>query len=192
MNNIIRHTTNPKYLDNIIYLLPAPNILSTEERNKNYRVVLLIKDIFRKFIIFIKRIAYKLFHDGVWYNEARAHQLVKDYIDYIHHPNCHAAFKSQHHKILEIYNRLAHLSRGKGSWADGLDANVLISLNQELDFEKQQCFHKQRMNILSTLDEAYPFSINNLPRLTNKQLFHLHADEFGNSSELEGLKQFRS
>ena len=56
--------------------------------------------------------------DHTWYNEAKARQLL---IDYINNPECRKALAPQHAKIMQIYERLTQLSHGKGTWADGID-----------------------------------------------------------------------
>ncbi len=150
------------------------------------------------------------------YSVEKARQLV---VDYINKPDCTQKLKSQHHKIVEIYQRLTQLNRGTGSWADGIDQELLHahespaspSLSTSIpppdledlitgnvilpDSPEETLLKSEEMpSPLSTRIpdkplESYHFSLcKGLKAPTEKMLFHIHADEFGTSSQLEGSK----
>ena len=197
---------NLEYLNDLIKCLKNPNILKPEE--KSYANGIYTFGV--NFLIDVERFArYTEGHS--YHDETQARQLV---IDYINNPECTKALQPHHKKIVEIYNRLAHLSKGKGTWADEIDRELLLGLEQqEQQAEKEedviedldQMIARQVLlpippqenlseddvlPLTSTpdpLQESYSFShVTQMETPTASMLFHIHADEFGNSSEYEG------
>ena len=171
-----------------------------------------------KIIDFEEKIAQQLSRSkgkaNIPYSEEKARQLV---IDYINKPECTKALQDQHQKIVEIYRRLTQLPKGIGTWADGIDQELLYahephpSLLTPLDLripELEEMIHghviipdppeeqifkteaKEQLPPLSPIDpraKSYTFAPSKgLATPTSKMLFHIHADEFGKSSALEG------
>jgi len=186
-------------IDKVFKHLPAKDILTPEERNKHYTLTLRIKKIANQFFIWIKRWQTKIFNDGVWYDEARALRLVIDY------SKAKSYVSPDHKKIVEIYHRLSHLSKDDGSWADGINEDLFIDkddpskevFSDELDevsledpFMYEEVKNDHDDNSSAPSDNLSPIfnHVKNLGEITAGQLFHIHADEFGRGSELEGGK----
>lgn len=199
---------NPQLLDNLIQFLNPPNI---EEKGKA-KVSAGFWGFGSKLFTNVTRITNKAFADGVWYDEAKARQVL---LDYINNPECTKLLNPQHEKIIQIYDRLAHLSKGEGTWADGIDKELLLEKEPEATVEEdlhlpqlhelildevfvpdspeEQVFEKQeslpKEYVVDPRGQSYIFTRQKgLKPPTQPMLFHIQADEFGSSSELEGGK----
>ncbi len=198
-----------EYLDNLIKNLKNPNILDPEERkNTSYSQSFLTYG--SNFLKTMGRYAQYM-EGSQYYDETNARQLV---IEYINNPECTQALQPQHKKIMEIYNRLAHISKGKGSWADDIDKELLMALEPTVAAKKNDdsliedldqmiarnvllpaspnespTDDEEELPAAETPDpdrESYVFKPIKLDPPSTTLLFHMHADEFGHSSEYEG------
>lgn len=160
----------------------------------------------------VTRVTNKAFADGVWYDESKARLVL---LDYINNPECTKVLSPQHRKIMLIYERLAQLSRGKGTWADGIDKSLLQANEPasmlEDDFfllmpdikamalenvflpeaPEEQIFQAQAPQKKDQLPDpkaqVYRFVYQKeMKAPDHRMLFHIHADEFGKGSQLEG------
>lgn len=208
---------NAAYIDNLLNFLQKPDIVEAKSISNS------LWSIGSKALTVLSRAKNTALSDGIWYDEAKARQLV---IDYINNPACTKALQPYHAKIVEIYERLAHLSRGSGTWADQIDKELLLTNQSEkTDAAKPEDEAFQELNtmilnkvfvpdnleeqIFDVLEESqnqgkeiFPktstndpagaapifIRIKNLAPPTNKYLFHIHADEFGAASQLEGAQ----
>lgn len=199
---------DPKLLDNILRFLNDADVAG-EKSNPGQKLLKLGASAFKQ----VSRVANKAFVDGFLYNEKLAHEVVKSYANV---PQVTQKLRPQHAKIMQIYDRLAHLKKSEGiTWADGLDKGLLKrlgELDEEVVLEKppqlkemiledvflpeapeEQIFEAEKGDIGDLpVDPAgvhYVFKrIEGLPVPDRKLLFHIHADEFGSSSTLEGSK----
>lgn len=150
-----------------------------------------------------------------WYEEVKGRELV---IDYLSQPEFTETLKPYHKKIVQIYDLLSTISREKGTWADGIDQEMLHGLEPpdetlqddhpinllenniltdiflaetpEEKLEEQVLEKLAQTEKQKTLDPAaktHVFTpVEKLKAPDDRQLFHIHANEFGASSELEG------
>lgn len=214
MNNGDYSKYNANYIDNIIKYLNPSDIDETkalEDKDISKKTKSWFENLGGKITTGLSRTKHKL-EGGEWHDEAKAHQLV---LDYINHPECTKKLQPQHAKIMAIYDRLSHLTKDNGTWADGLDKELLIAKEPKIQGPKrkhdvipeleqlihsdvmippapeEQLFFSQEMPIQRNIEDAkaksYKFqALANLSVPDNRLLFHIQADEFGNASELEG------
>ena len=213
---------NVKYVNTVIKHLYPADLQKADMPTLPAR----IEHLAGKISIGLKRFKQAL-QEKKWYGEAHARQLV---IEYINNPQCRQQLQSQHNKISAIYERLAHISHGKGTWADGIDKELLethesadhkpgTNTNDKLIHELEELItgdifipeSPEEKLFDATVDKvskkskdsrykSYKFEpIADFKSPTDNLLFHIHADEFGSSSQLEGghseqavhyLKQF--
>jgi len=137
--------TNPNLIDNLIRFLNNPDI----KEEGTAKVSTGFWGVGNKLLTNVTRVINKAFADGIWYNEAKARQVL---LDYINNPECAKVLKPQHKKIMLIYDRLAHLSKGKGTWADGIDKELLLA--KEPEIAKEEDLHFPQLQEL-ILDEVF-------------------------------------
>lgn len=196
-------------LDKLLKYLPLPDI---KEDGTKLSFRQKVTNLWDQLITKIGRVVNFIFKDHVWYDEPKAHDLLSNYIK---NPEYYSELKPQHEKIMQIYDRLAHISRNEGNWADGIDKEFLHNLMQEdhndeeieipkleeiigdnifiPDSPEEQIFEGQKNTpkrfIPDDRGKSYTFTRQkgiNAP--DNRTLFHIQADEFGSSSKLEGGK----
>lgn len=202
-----------KNLDKILKHLDKPDIITPAERKKHNRVALAVRQLVAKLFKRLARLWNLLFGDHYWYNEALAKRVI---VQYVRDPNATDKVGKQINKIVEIYDRLALLRNGKGTWADGVDRELLFPDEEEdaISDEDLKLFKELDEMILKNVvtppekddldelqEEEVPvkyvedpkgknYAFERLPGLKNattaKMLFHIQADEFGSSSQLEG------
>lgn len=113
----------PDYIENIIVHLRAPDLVdSAEDAIKKASTGSALWSLSSKIFTGINRAKNSLINDGIWYNEAKARELL---LDYTEKPECAQALYLQHDKILQIFERLTQISNGQGCWADGIDRELL-------------------------------------------------------------------
>ena len=177
-----------KNLDKLESYLDKPDIPSI--KNKKIKPLNCFSRFFDHIWNRIRRLANYIFGDHHWYSEDRAQKVVNFYITKI---PPHQQTPNQKIKIIQIFNHLAHLKKGKGTYADGLDQEALkkflaktpdkISGNDLLNVIEVS----DEPNIANESDLNYEFlHLKGLPGNSKKMLFHIHANQFGKNSSLEG------
>ena len=138
MNNNEYKKYTPEYVNNLIKYLHAPDTIEKKETKPEITSFFSKKllDLGQKLTTEISRVKQKL-DDGQWYDESKARQLV---LDYINHPECTDALRTQHHKIVKIHERLIKIKREQGTWADGIDPELLQMQEPKIEDNKQMAF----------------------------------------------------
>lgn len=196
--NDYRNKYNDQYLNDLVSCLNPADIVSPEVKN-SYGFK--ISQIGGGLVTNFNRLFIKKVRSGIKYNESHAHALL---VDYIKDPACRKALAPQRDKIIHIYKQLKQISHGNGSWADDLDEKVILSefdasldklkddevLVGQMDPDVDDFLFVETSTTPPKTDPAaatHQFRlIPKLPTPSAKLLFHIHANEFGGSSELEG------
>ncbi len=197
---------NSEYVDKLLDHLRQPDTIPGEKKSTVKKVIQSVGGFFSS----LKRAAVSIATTGTVYNEAKARALV---CDYINKKECSQALKQCHQKIVQIYERLAHISHKQGTWADGIDQELLFALAPDSDEDssekeldnlvlqdiflppspKEQVIDalepKKAEKVFDPKGKDYVFTpAVGVKAADSRMLFHIHADEFGKSSKLEGSK----
>ena len=201
---------NIEYLDSLLNYLHNPD-LGAKSNGILSATAAIVGSFSSKFFTRLYRLENVVLGDHTWYNEAKARQLL---IDYINRPECRQALAPQHTKIIALYERLVHLSHGKGNWAEGIDRELLDESFHESSSVQLNDSHELDQMLLNDVFVSHPFNLEALaldtpsprrlhtdPEAENyrfrylhhftipspRLLLHIHGEEFGSSSELEGI-----
>jgi len=141
---------NPKLLDNLIQFLTSPDIEEEGKTKASTGFWSYASELFTN----ITRIKNKAFNDVICYDKTKARQTL---LDYINNPECTTTLKPQHKKIMLIYDHLAHLSRGKGTWADEIDKELLLANEPESKEDEDLHFPQLKEMILDEVFDVLLF-----------------------------------
>lgn len=142
MNNLFNY--NLKNLDRVEGLLQPADI-----KGSKHRTITGPLRIFSQLGTQLKRLMNLCFGDHHWYNEAKARKIVRFFIEKIDNPT-----PEQTEKVLSIFERLAHIHKGKVTYAHLLDEAALRKkLKQNPTVKSQVFFSPQETTPQETIPE---------------------------------------
>ena len=204
-------TYTPEYIDNLInYLNSTTSLINKQKIITSEVEAPNLKDLTNIDLTS----PHNILQRGGLFSLDKARQLV---IDYLSNPQSIQSLKPQHKKIIKIYQQLLEFSKANKTLVEGIDEKKLLSLQPaghampaveeiyDLDdmikkdvsipeTPEDQVFkgkEKEAEHIPEdSKSSSYVFQpLAQLTPPSNRLLFHIHADEFGSNSQLEGMHQ---